>query len=150
MVKYRSILSVLLALVLVVLVNLGSVAEAKPVKAKTYTVEQLEQIQNYASELSAIRDRLPELAVLIQEQDWIFTRNFIHGPLGELRIKMLNLSRNLLPEAQKEARTVAKAVFDNIVAIDQAAQNRDYAQAIRNYAETVRDFDTFLQLIPKA
>lgn len=150
MLKSRSILSILLALVAVVLVNLGNVAEAKPVKAPSYTPAQLETIQAYTTEVSALRDRLPELADLIQKQDWIFVRNFIHGPFGELRIKMLSLSRNLRPDAQAEASKVAKAVFDNLVAIDLAAQNKNYKVAIRNYAETVRDFDSFLQLVPKA
>lgn len=151
MAKYRSVLSVLLAFALVLLLNLGAVAEAKTkAKPATYTPEQLELIQGYADELAAARDRLPELATLIQSQDWTFTRNFIHGPYGELRTTMLNLARNLLPSAQEPARKAAKAVFDNLVAIDQAAQDQNYKVAIRNYAETLRDFEAFLQLIPKA
>lgn len=149
--KFRSVLSVILALAAVVLINLGNVAEAKPkAQPQTYTREQLETIQGYATDLSAVRDRLPELAQLIQKQDWIYVRNFIHGPLGEIRATMLNLSRNLLPDAQPTARKAAKAVFDNLVAIDQAALKGDYKQAIRNYAETLRDLDTFLQLAPQS
>jgi len=149
MVKLRSIVVAVLALAFIVLLNFGSVAEAKP-KPQTYTGEQIEQIQSYTSELSALRDRLPELAALIQKQDWIFTRNFIHGPLGELRTKMLNVSRYVLPDAQPRIRAAAKLVFDNLVAIDEAAEVSNYKAAIRNYAETVRDFDAFLQLLPKA
>lgn len=151
MINYRSFLSVILALVAVVVFNLGNVAEAKPKpKPATYTSEQLEQIQVYTSELSEIRSRLPELADLIQKQDWTFVRNFIHGPLGELRFKMLYLSRNLLPADQEKARQLAKVVADNLVAIDLAAGKADYKLAVRNYGETVRDLDAFLQLIPKA
>jgi len=149
MVKLRSIIVVVLALVLVVVLNLGSVAEAKP-RPKAYTAEQIEQIQAYVSDLSAVRDRLPELATLIQKQNWIFVRNFIHGPLGEVRTKMLNLSRNLLPDAQPQSRAAAKLVFNHLVAIDEAAAKGDYKAAIRNYAQTIRDFDGFLQLVPQA
>ncbi len=149
MVKYQSIFTAVLAVVMVVLLNLGNVAEAKrAAKPLSYTSEQIAQVQEYAAELSALRDRMPELADLIQKQDWVFVRNFIHGPLGELRAKMLYAAQNLLGDDQKQARTVAKAVFDNLVAIDQAAQNRDYKLAIRNYAETIRDFDNFLNLLP--
>lgn len=149
--KYRSVVSVILALVAVVFVNFGNAAEAKP-KAQplTYTSEQLETIQGYVNDLSKVRDRLPELAQLIQKQDWIYVRNFIHGPLGEIRATLLKLSRNLLPDAQAPARKAAKAVFDNLVAIDQAAVKGDYKLAIRNYAETIRDLDSFLQLVPQA
>jgi photosystem II protein PsbQ len=151
MVKYRSIVSVLLATVVAVLMLFGNpVAEARTVKTPTYTSEQLEQIQSYASELSAIRDRLPELGDLIQKQDWVFTRNFIHGPLGDFRFKMLSLSRLLLPNAQAEANKLAKAVFDDLIAIDLAAQDRKYQPAVSSYAETLKDFDAFLQLVPKA
>jgi photosystem II protein PsbQ len=150
MVKYRSVVSVLLATVIAVLMVFGNpVAQARTVKAPTYTSEQLEQIQVYASELSAIRDRLPELGDLIKQEDWVFTRNFIHGPLGDFRFKMLSLSRLLLPNAQTEARKLAKAVFDDLIAIDLAAQDRKYQSAVRGYAEIVKDFDAFLQLVPQ-
>lgn len=150
MVKYRSILTAVLAVVMVVLLSFGSVAEAKrAAKPQSYTSEQIEQIQDYASQLSAVRDKMPELADLIQKQDWVFVRNFIHGPLGELRSKMTFVAQTLLGDDQKQARATAKAVFDNLVAIDQAAQEKNYKVAIRNYAETLRDFDSFLTLLPK-
>ena len=148
--NYRSIVAAILALVIVMLVNLNLVAEAKTATPTTYTPDQIEQIQDYVAELSTFRDRLPELANLIQKQDWIYVRNFIHGPLGEIRATMLNVSRNLLPQEQAQARKVAKSVADNLVAIDRAALDGNYKVAVRNYAETVRDLATFLELVPKA
>ncbi|UBF24231.1 photosystem II protein PsbQ [Kovacikia minuta CCNUW1] len=148
--KFRAIFAVVLAFALVVLVSLGSVAEAKrPTQPLTYTSEQIAQLQTYASDLSAIRDRLPELADLIQKQDWVFVGNFIHGPLGEIRTKMNFLAQNLLPADQKQARSIAKLVASNLIAIDQAAKDKNYKAAIRNYAETIRDLDDLLQLVPK-
>jgi len=148
--KFQSILAIALALVAVVVFSFGSPAEAKRGKATTYSAEQLAEIQASAANLTAVRDRLPELAELIQQQDWVFVRNFIHGPLGELRATMSRVSRNLLPDAQKQALKLLRDVFDDLETIDVAAQNRDYKLAIRNYAETLRDFDAFLDLIPKA
>ncbi|HIK14127.1 MAG TPA: photosystem II protein PsbQ [Leptolyngbyaceae cyanobacterium M33_DOE_097] len=150
MVKFRAIISFLLVLVTVVVVNWGSPAAAKPPKKPTtYTTEQIQQLQAYAADVAEMRDRLPELADLIQKQNWVFVRNFIHGPLGEIRTKMLTMSRNLLPDAQKEANQLSKAVFDHLVDIDQAAASQNYKVAVRSYAETVRDLDTFLNLIPQ-
>jgi photosystem II protein PsbQ len=151
MLNYRSVVACILALVTAFLLNVGHAEAAKKVKQPpTYTAEQLEQIQAYAAELQTMRDRLPELAPLITRKDWTFTRNFIHGPLGELRIQMQNLSRTLLPDAQKSAQTLAKTVFDDLVAIDQAAQDNNYQVAIRKYASMTKDFDAFLALVPEA
>jgi photosystem II protein PsbQ len=151
MIKIQSMISVIFAVILVLLLNLGDVAEAKSTqKPATYTSEQIAQIQEYMTDVDALRDRLPELAKLIQDQNWVFVRNFIHGPLGEMRVKLANLSRNLLPDAQKQANKLAKDVFNNLVAIDQAAANKDYKTAIRNYGETIRDLEEFLKLVPQA
>lgn len=151
MINVRSIFSIALALVLTLVLNLGNAAEAKKLAPKppTYTSEQIAAIQEYTADISAVKDRLPELAKLIQEQDWTYVKNFIRGPMGEIRTKMLGAARNLPPEAQKQARAAAKLVADNLIAIDMAADNRDYKLAIRNYGETVRDIDAFLQLLPQ-
>jgi photosystem II protein PsbQ len=150
MVKLRSVLTVLLAFAIVALVSFGNVAEAKKLtKPPSYSSEQIATIQEYETKLSALRERMPELADLIQKQDWVFVRNFIRGPLGELRSEMSYLTQNLLAADQAEARKIARSVFTNLVAIDQAAQNEDYKLAIRNYSETLRDFDAFLQRVPR-
>mgnify|MGYP002784451559 CR=1 FL=1 len=151
MVKFRSFFAVLLALVMVLMLNVGSVEAAKKVKKpQTYTSEQIETIRDYATDLKAMRDRLPELAPLITKKDWTYTRNFIHGPLGELRVQMLNLSRYLLPDAQPSAQKLAKDVFDDLVALDLAAQNSNYQLALKQYSATLKDFDAFYGLIPPA
>lgn len=146
MTKYRSLISLLLAFVATLLVSCSSPAEIKP---PTYSSEQISQIQGYAAEISALRDRLPELQKLIQKEDWIYVRNFIHGPLGELRFKLTALSRNLLPDAQPEANSLSKEVFDHLVDIDRAAQDSNYKLAVRNYAEALKDLDAFLKLLPQ-
>lgn len=145
MVKYRSAIAFVLMMITVTLVSLGSVAEAKPL---SYTTVQVEERQTYAADLVALHDRLPELATLVQEENWTFVRNFIHGPLGELRTKMAYVSRNLLPSDQVKARELAKETFKNLVAIDAAAEKEDYKLAVRSLGKTVNSLDSFLALVP--
>jgi photosystem II protein PsbQ len=144
--KYRSILSLVLAFVATVIV--GCSGPATPIKL-TYTPEQIAEIQSYASQISALRDRLPELDKLIQDENWVFTRNFIHGPMGELRVTLNQAARNLFPEAQKQARQLAKQVAEDLEDIDRAAADQDYRDASRHYADAVKDFEAFLQSLPQ-
>lgn len=147
MFKFRSVIAVLLALVTTLLVSCSSPTAAKP---PTYTPTQLEQIQRYRTDVSALGDRLPELATLITTRRWTDVRTFIHGPLGELRIRMSKLTRTLLPNAQPRAQEIAQEVFEHLVKIDQAAENTNYELAIRNYNEAIKDLEAFFQLIPSA
>jgi photosystem II protein PsbQ len=145
MVTYRSIIAFVLMLLTTMLVSCSSVTEAKPL---SYTPAQVEEIQTYAADLVALRDRLPELADLVQKENWTFVRNFIHGPLGELRTKMIYLSRNLLPSDQTKAAALAKETFQSLVALDAAAEKADYKVAIRNLGKTTESLNTFLELVP--
>lgn len=146
MARYRSILSWILALLTVFVVSCGSPTAAKP---PTYTPAQLEQIEQTASKIQAMRDRLSELATLITSRKWVDVGTFIHGPLGTLRQEMAYLSSNLLKKDQKAARETAKNVFGHLELIDKASQEGDYVVAVQNYAEAVKDFDAFLNLIPQ-
>lgn len=147
MVKYRAAVAFMLAMIAVVLVGFSSVAEAKTL---SYTPAQVEEIQTYAADVSELRDRLPELAKLIQDENWTFARNFIHGPLGELRAKMAYISRSLIPTEQAKAREQANETFKSLVAIDAAADKKDYKAAIRNFGKAVKSLDAFLDLVPQA
>lgn len=147
MVRSRSILSLILAMVAVFLISCGSptVAKAPP----TYTPAQIEQIQEYAPTLLALRDRMSEIPVLIQRRDWIGVRNFIHGPLGELRLKMTYITRNLLPTEQKTARQITRELFDDLVKVEQAIEENSTQGAVRNYQTALADINKFVDLIPK-
>ncbi len=138
--------SIVLAFVAVFLISCGSPTVAK---VPTYTPEQVAEIQTYASGVSSMRDRMPELQSLIAKKDWTFVRNFIHGPLGELRVKMSAVTRDLLPNAQKPASQAAKDVFDNLVTLDRAAETGDSDLAVLNYNKAIKAFDAFFQLVPQ-
>jgi photosystem II protein PsbQ len=149
MAKYRSILAVVIALVAVMLISFASPAAAKmKAKVPTYTAEQIAEIQGYAAEVAAMRDRMVELQALIQAEDWTFTRNFIHGPLGELRVKMSAVARGLFPDAQKSAREAIKQVSEGLNDIDAAAKLKNYKTAIRSYGMVMSGLADFFKLIP--
>lgn len=143
---FRPLISILLTFVAVFIVSCGDGSQAK---APTYSATQLEQIQATNKNVMALRDRLPELATLIQSRDWNNVKSFIHGPLGEIRTRMAGLSRELLPGAKEQALSVSKEIFVHLNNIDAAAGNNDYQLAIRNYGEAIKDFTTFADLIPK-
>jgi photosystem II protein PsbQ len=143
---YRSILAGIFALFTVILVSCGSPqAKAPP----TYSAEQISQLQSSASRLVGMRDRMDELEELIEAKNWPYVDMFIHGPLGTLREQTSRVSRNLLlPNEQKNAAAMAKDLFVHLEDIDAAANADDYYQAVRNYNESLADFDAFLNLIP--
>lgn len=148
MARYRSLLSLILVIVATFLVSCsGPTVATVP---QTYTATQIERIQRVVPEIVALRDRMgEELPTLIKRRNWIDVSNFIHGPVGELRLEMINISRNLLPKDQDRARDLTRDFFDHLVKIDQAAKNDEYQKAVLNYREALADFDNFLQLVPK-
>jgi photosystem II protein PsbQ len=147
MVNYRSVLSVILAAIAVFLISCSSPTPVA--KGPTYTTVQLEQIQNYAAEVNALRDRLLEIPPLVQQQRWRDVQTFIHGPLGELRFKMTKLARSLEPKTQTAALESAKDVFEHLILIDEATQTRDSRKALLNYNRALEDFATFLKYVPQ-
>ena len=147
MVRYRSILSLILVIVTTFLVSCGSPTTASV--PPTYTAAQIEQIQNYVPKIMTYRDRMKETPTLVQRRDWINLSNFVHGPLGELRLQMTYVGRKLLPQDQKKAQQLTRDFFDQLVKIDSAAEAADANKATLNYREALADLDKFIQLIPQ-
>ena len=146
MAKYRSILAlVFCTLMAIVMVGCSGAAAMKP----TYTPDKIAEIQGYAKDLSELSNRLPELQTLIQKEDFIFARNFIHGPLGEIRVRMSRIANDLLPDEQKPARDLARQISNDLVEIDQASAVNNLKEAVRYYGETVKDLEAFNKLIPQ-
>jgi photosystem II protein PsbQ len=144
---FRPLISILLVFISVFIVSCGDGTEAK---APTYSAAQLVQIQATSKNVTALSDRLPELATMIQKRDWNNVKSFIHGPLGDIRTRMSGLSRELLPGTKEQALAISKEIFVHLNTIDAAADNNDYQLAIRNYGEAIKDLASFSQLIPKA
>ncbi len=146
--RLRSIISLLLVLVTTVLVSCSGPTQAKI--PTTYTPEKVAQLQVYVEPIEAAREKMSVLQGFIAKQNWVDTRTYIHGPLGQLRQDMLGLSKSLLPKDQKVAADLAKKLFGDFERIDAAAKERNSYQAEVQYRQAVQDFDAFLNLIPKA
>ncbi len=148
MAYYRSLLSLILVIVATFLVSCGSPTVATA--PQTYTSAQIEQIQQYVPEIVALRDRMKEIPVSIQKSDWIGVNSFIHGPLGELRMKMIYVTRNLFPKDREATSQTTKDLFSHLVKIEQAAQESNSQAAKLNYQAALADINKFLQLVPQA
>jgi photosystem II protein PsbQ len=147
MIRLRSILALMMSFLMAFLVSCSSVEAKVPT---TYTAAQVQQIQRYVPTLTELRSRMDNLGTLIQKRNWVDTRTYIHGPLGELRGAMKTVSVSLLPKDQQQAVDLTKSLFADLVNIDIAAKDLDYAKVTSSYQKAVKDFDAFLQLIPKA
>ncbi|MEG3958551.1 photosystem II protein PsbQ [Microcoleus sp. herbarium2] len=147
MTRPRSIFALMMAFLMAFLVSCSSVEAKVPT---TYTAAQVQQIQRYVPTLTEFRSRMDKLGTLIQKRNWVDTRTYIHGPLGDLRNTMKTVSASLLPSSQQQAVDLTKSLFTELVNIDLAAKELDYAKVTASYQKAVNDFDTFLQLIPKA
>ena len=147
MTRPRSFLALMMAFLMAFLVSCSSVEAKIPT---TYTAAQIQQIERYVPTLTEFRSRMDKLGTLIQKRNWVDTRTYIHGPLGDLRNTMKTVSASLLPKSQQQAVDLTKSLFADLVNIDLAAKDLDYAKVTASYQKAVNDFDSFLQLIPKA
>ena len=143
----RSILSLILVVITTLLVSCAPSATAPP---PTYTPEKIAQIQTYLEPVLNTRERMTELGDLIQDRNWVDVDSDIHGPLGFLRRDIRYLSETLLPEDQKAAKKIAKNLFSDFDRINSAAKDQNYYFAAEQFNEAIRDFDAYLNLIPKA
>jgi photosystem II protein PsbQ len=127
-----------------------SCGDGSQAKAPTYSATQLAQIQITTKNVTALTDRLPELSAMIQKRDWNNVKSFIHGPLGDIRILMSALSKQLLPGTKEKALAASKEIFVHLNKIDEAAGNNDLPGASRNYDEAIKDITTLFNFAPKA
>ena len=147
MTRPRSFFALIMSFMMAFLVSCSSVEAKVPT---TYTAAQVQQIQRYVPTLTELRSRMDNLGTLIQKRKWVDTKTYIHGPLGDLRGAMKSVSAVLLPKSQAQAVDLTKSLFADLVNIDIAAKDLDYAKITSSYQKAVNDFDAFLQLIPKA
>ncbi len=143
--RYRSVISLVLAIAAVFIVGCSPAPEAKPV----YSPEQIDLIGQYQSDLEQLRTRIDELPELIDFANWTDVRNLIHGPLGDLRFKMLTIARNLSESDEKKARDLSGRVFKYLVDIDQAAVNQNKVKAFSSYDNLVNAYEQFINTIPQ-
>ncbi len=145
MLRWRSIVSVVLTLVAVMLVGCsGPVPEAV---LPSVDPAKLEQIQSYVSKVEAFRERFDQLPALIAERNWSDTDSLIHGPLGDLRQTVNYLAHQLSPPQAMQLRDLSKNLFKELVKLDLAATTDDQAAVLSAFGRARQNFDQILVLL---
>ena len=138
------------ALVLLLCVGFISPAEAKGKAAKTISPEDMAVIRRQAEGFMEAKSRLPELATLVNEKDWIFTRNMLHGPMQDLGREMLYINQRLLPADRREANKLATELKTALAELDEAARLQDGARLSKQYIKVASGFGSYAEVIPSA
>ena len=117
-------------------------------KAATLSPEDIAIIERQAEGFLAARDRLPELATLVNERDWTFTRNLIHGPMQEVGREMLYINQHLLPAERPEANKRAADLKEAMAELDEAARLQDGTKLSKAYIKVASGFGKYAQILP--
>ncbi len=140
----------LLMLVLAVVLSMSLVAcDGQAKAAATISPENLAAIERQAEGFLAARDRLPELATLVKDRNWVFTRNLIHGPMQEVSREMLYINRLLLPADQAEAEARANKLKTALAQLDEAARLQDAELMRKSYIKVASGFGLYAQVLPE-
>ena len=142
----RRLAAVMLALVLSLAVTACSGARASA--PATLSPEAIATITKQAEGFLAARDRLPELATLVNERDWTFTRNLIHGPMQEVGREMLYINKLLLPADRSEAEKRATQLKASLADLDEAARLQDGEALRKAYIKVASGFGLYAQVLP--
>ena len=115
----------------------------------TISPDDMAVIRRQVEGFTAARDRLPELSKLVEERDWTFTRNLIHGPMQEVSREMLYINQRLLPQNRAEAKELATSLKDALADLDEAARLQDAAKLQKAYDELESGFANYATVIPE-
>ena len=115
----------------------------------TISPDDMAVIRRQVEGFSAARDRLPELSKLVEERDWTFTRNLIHGPMQEVSREMLYINQRLLPQDRAEAKNLATSLKDALADLDEAARLQDAAKLQKAFDELESGFNNYAAVIPE-
>jgi len=139
----------LACLALVLSVSLVACDGAQARKAPSYSPEDLAVITRQAEGFLAARDRLPELANLVNNKDWTFTRNLIHGPMQEVGREMLYINQRLLPADRPEAIKRSEKLKTALAQLDEAARLQDGENLRKAYIKVASGFGLYAQVLPE-
>ena len=115
-------------------------ASSKPV--------DLSVLKRQAEAFTNTKARLPELARLVSNEDWTFTRNLIHGPMQEVGREMLFINQSLDRTERKNADKLARSLKDALAGLDEAARLQDAGRMQKAYGSLAASFDAYSDIIP--
>ena len=110
--------------------------------------DDLSVLKRQAEAFTDTKARLPELARLVSDQDWTFTRNLIHGPMQEVGREMLFINQSLDRTERKNADKLARSLKDALAGLDEAARLQDSGQMQKAYGILAASFDAYSDIIP--
>jgi photosystem II protein PsbQ len=141
----RPFLSLVLVLITTLLV---SCSEAKVAVPTTYTDAQIAKLQTLSAPIVTAKESMSILQGTIEDENWVDTRTFIHGPLGGARKTMTYVANSLLPKDKDAANQLAKDFFSELEKIDVAAKDKDYDSAVSAFRSALNDINSYLDLVP--
>ena len=137
----------LAAICLCVALSLGLMAPAA-VNAAGINPDDLAVIRRQAAAFEATKSRLPDLARLVSAEDWVFTRNLLHGPMQEVGREMSYINQRLDRSERKNADKIARKLKEALADLDEAARLQDGSRLQRSYSNLAASFDAYSEVIP--
>ena len=117
-------------------------------KAPTISDADMALIERQAEGFLAARNRLPELAELVNERNWVFTANLIHGPMQEVGREMSYINQRLLPADRPEANKLAQNLKTAMAQLDEATKLQDAEKLRKAYIQVASGFGLYAQVLP--
>ena len=137
----------LAAICLCVALSLGLMAPAA-VNAAGINPDDLAVIRRQAAAFETTKSRLPDLARLVSAEDWVFTRNLLHGPMQEVGREMSYINQRLDRSERKDADKIARKLKEALADLDEAARLQDGSRLQRSYSNLAASFDAYSEVIP--
>ena len=137
----------LAAICLCVALSLGLIAPAA-VNAAGINPDDLAVIRRQAAAFETTKSRLPDLARLVSAEDWVFTRNLLHGPMQEVGREMSYINQRLDRSERKDADKIARKLKEALADLDEAARLQDGSRLQRSYSNLAASFDAYSDVIP--
>jgi photosystem II protein PsbQ len=138
----------MLAMALMLSLSLVACSGEQGRKAPAISPEAMAMIAHQAEGFLAAKDRLPELADLVNDRNWVFTRNLIHGPMQEVGREMLYINQRLLPADRAEAAKRANRLKSSLAELDEAARLQDGESLRKGYIKVASGFGSYAEVIP--
>ena len=117
-------------------------------KPPTISDVDMALIERQAEGFLAARNRLPELAELVNERNWVFTANLIHGPMQEVGREMSYINQPLLPADRPEANKLAQNLKTAMAQLDEATKLQDGDKLRKAYIQVASGFGLYAQVLP--